>query len=85
MSGHNGFVACVCAIPPNEEHPQGLIATGSNDSTINIYSIDSPSPIHKLEGHTNTGIITQNHHSLLYYIIRYQGLLPTFSLLPCGW
>lgn len=55
MSGHSGFVACVCVIPPNDEYPQGLVATGSNDSMINVYSLELPAPLYKLEGHKGTG------------------------------
>jgi len=55
MSGHSGFVACVCVLPPSEEHPHGLIATGSNDNNIHIYDLETPSPLRKLEGHKDTG------------------------------
>ncbi|XP_067931333.1 phospholipase A-2-activating protein-like [Watersipora subatra] len=54
LSGHNGFVAAVCFLPETEEYPEGLIATGSNDKAIRIYSFDSPIPVLKLEGHTET-------------------------------
>ncbi|XP_053395858.1 phospholipase A-2-activating protein-like [Mercenaria mercenaria] len=54
MSGHSNFVASVCCLPPDDKHPHGLIFTGSNDSTILAFTLDSPQPLYKLEGHTST-------------------------------
>ncbi|KAL4236565.1 hypothetical protein ACF0H5_004950 [Mactra antiquata] len=54
MSGHSNFVASVCCFPPDDKHPHGIIFTGSNDSTILAFTLDSPSPIYKLEGHSST-------------------------------
>ncbi|CAH1775959.1 unnamed protein product [Owenia fusiformis] len=54
MSGHSNFVSCVCVCPPDDKHPTGLILTGSNDSMIFGYTLDSPQPILRLEGHSNT-------------------------------
>ena len=34
---------------------KGLIMTGSNDNTILAYTLESPEPIFKLEGHKDTG------------------------------
>ncbi|ESN99243.1 hypothetical protein HELRODRAFT_67216 [Helobdella robusta] len=54
MGGHENFISCVCTLPPDDEYPHGVILTGSNDHTINGYTIDSPAPVFKLTGHTNT-------------------------------
>lgn len=56
MSGHSNFVVAVCVMPPDERYPHGLIMTGSNDNNIHAYSLESPQPQFKLEGHTNTGM-----------------------------
>ena len=42
-------------MPPDDKYPQGLIVTGSNDKTILAFTLDSPKPIFKLEGHSDTG------------------------------
>lgn len=63
FSGHSGFVACVCVLPGTEEHPEGLIATGSNDQNIHVYSLESPAPLYKLEGHKDTGDCIENYIS----------------------
>ncbi|XP_071173054.1 phospholipase A-2-activating protein-like isoform X1 [Mytilus edulis] len=52
MSGHSNFISSVCYMPPDETYPQGIILTGSNDSTILAFTLNSPAPIYKLEGHT---------------------------------
>ncbi|KAL3869595.1 hypothetical protein ACJMK2_042263 [Sinanodonta woodiana] len=54
ISGHSNFVAAVCVMPPDDKHPYGLIYTGSNDHNILAFTLDSPQPIYKLTGHTNT-------------------------------
>ncbi|XP_072173006.1 phospholipase A-2-activating protein-like [Diadema setosum] len=54
MSGHQNFVSCVCVLPPSEKYTQGLIMTGSNDAKIHAYTLESPMPVYKLEGHKNT-------------------------------
>ncbi|ESP05233.1 hypothetical protein LOTGIDRAFT_227892 [Lottia gigantea] len=54
MSGHNNFVSSVCVMPPDDKYPNGLIFTGSNDSTILAYTLDSPQPIYKLTGHSSS-------------------------------
>ncbi|CAM1310261.1 PLAA (predicted) [Pycnogonum litorale] len=54
MVGPTNFVASVCCMPPNADHPHGLIVAGSNDSVIYCYNPDSPKPIHTLEGHAAT-------------------------------
>lgn len=55
MSGHSNFISSVCYMPPDETYPQGIILTGSNDSTILAFTLNSPAPIYKLEGHTENG------------------------------
>lgn len=54
MSGHSNFVASVCCLPPDDKYPHGLIFTGSNDSTILAFTLDSPQPLYTLTGHTST-------------------------------
>jgi len=48
-------VSAVCVLPPDEEFPNGLIVTGSNDHVIHAYTLDSPEPKFKLTGHTDNG------------------------------
>ena len=52
-SGHINLVTNVCVMPPDEKYPCGLIMTGSSDHAILAYTLDSPQPVFKLEGHTN--------------------------------
>lgn len=52
--GHMKFVSCVAAIyPVNENFPGGVICTGSNDKTINVYAPGNTSPVCVLQGHTD--------------------------------
>lgn len=37
LSGHTGFVSAICFIPPAEDHPRGLLATGCIDKLIRIF------------------------------------------------
>ena len=55
MTGHENFVSCVCVMPPDEKHPQGLVLTGSHDHDILAFTLESPKPLFKLSGHTDTG------------------------------
>ena len=55
MSGHGNFVAAVVVMPPDDQHPHGLIFTGSHDNDICAYTLDSPQPQFKLTGHTQAG------------------------------
>lgn len=55
MTGHSNFVSCVCIIAPNDAHPQGLVATGGNDSIICVFTLDQSQPLFRLQGHKNTG------------------------------
>ncbi|XP_076463194.1 phospholipase A-2-activating protein-like [Babylonia areolata] len=54
LQGHSNFVAAVCVLPPDDTHPEGLIATGSNDSTILLFAPGELQPVAKLTGHTST-------------------------------
>ncbi|CAH0395801.1 unnamed protein product [Bemisia tabaci] len=54
LHGHRNFVSSICALPPSDGFPDGLIVTGSNDKIINVYTPECSDPILKLEGHTNT-------------------------------
>lgn len=60
MTGHSNFVASVCCLPPDDKYPHGLIFTGSNDSTILAFTVESPQPIFKLTGHSGTGNLVCN-------------------------
>lgn len=52
--GHKKFVSCVAAMEPIKDmYPDGLILTGSNDKTINIYLPYDEIAILFLEGHNN--------------------------------
>lgn len=53
LEGHANFVISVCVTRPDDNYPEGLIYTGSNDRTILAYIPDVPDPIFKLEGHAN--------------------------------
>ncbi|KAK7867192.1 hypothetical protein R5R35_008386 [Gryllus longicercus] len=53
LLGHTNFVSCVCVLPPDSQFPKGLILTGSNDSNIRMFAVDSPQPIAVLKGHKN--------------------------------
>lgn len=55
LGGHVGFVSSVAVLPPDESNIHGIILTGSNDHTINAYTLDSPSPIYTLKGHEGNG------------------------------
>ncbi|GLG99497.1 Lissencephaly-1 homolog [Gryllus bimaculatus] len=55
LLGHTNFVSCVCVLPPDSQFPKGLILTGSNDSNIRMFAVDSPQPIAVLKGHKNVG------------------------------
>lgn len=54
LTGHSNFVASVCILPPDDNHPQGLICTGSNDSTILLFEPGKLEPVAKLIGHSST-------------------------------
>ncbi|XP_059472996.1 phospholipase A-2-activating protein [Neocloeon triangulifer] len=51
--GHTNYVSCVCAMPPNEAYPEGLVLSGSNDHTICAFHPVTEDLLFKLEGHTN--------------------------------
>ncbi|CAG8499469.1 10538_t:CDS:10 [Ambispora gerdemannii] len=51
--GHTHFVTSVAVFPATPEHPNGLIASGSSDKTINIWDPEHPQdPIYSLISHT---------------------------------
>lgn len=52
--GHSNFVSCVCWLPPCEAFPDGLVITGSNDSTILGYNLQDGALQINLKGHDNT-------------------------------
>ncbi|KAK9497672.1 hypothetical protein O3M35_004357 [Rhynocoris fuscipes] len=53
LVGGEQFINCVCFMPANETHRQGLIITGSQDSKVMIYDPSTPTPINVCRGHTN--------------------------------
>lgn len=53
LVGHSNFVSSVCVLPSNDEHPC-LIVTGCNDYIIRAFTLDSPTAIVVLKGHSNT-------------------------------
>ena len=48
LEGHANFVISVCVTRPDDNYPEGLIYTGSNDRTILAYIPDVPDPIFKV-------------------------------------
>uniref|UniRef100_A0A8C8RS36 Phospholipase A-2-activating protein n=1 Tax=Pelusios castaneus TaxID=367368 RepID=A0A8C8RS36_9SAUR len=54
MTGHSNFISCVCTIPSSDIYPHGLIATGSNDHNICIFTLNNTAPLYVLKGHKNT-------------------------------
>ena len=55
-TGHTGYVTSICAVFPDNNWPNGLIITGSRDSTILVYLPNQPTAIKQLTGHTDTGV-----------------------------
>lgn len=53
-SGHSSYVTSVCAILNDSSHPEGLVATGSRDTTILVFSLNGGQPVHTLTGHADT-------------------------------
>lgn len=53
LEGHANFVISVCVTLPDENYPEGLIYTGSNDRSILAFVPNVPDPLFKLEGHAN--------------------------------
>lgn len=54
---HKNYVIATCYIPPSDAFPDGLIATGSNDKTVCVYSPKQANHLFTLEGHEQTGTI----------------------------
>ena len=67
MSGHSNFIFCVTVMPPDDKYPQGLIVTGSSDKTILGFTLNSPRPVFKLEGHSETGTYYHTLSSICGY------------------
>ncbi|KAJ3197092.1 hypothetical protein HK101_006054 [Irineochytrium annulatum] len=52
--GHSHFVNCLLYVHPTEQFPQGVIISGSNDKTINVYDVTQPQdPVFTMLGHTD--------------------------------
>lgn len=54
-AGHSSYVSSVCVIPRDGTHSEGLVVTGSRDTTILMYPPRSAEPVHTLTGHSDTG------------------------------
>ncbi|XP_018497325.1 phospholipase A-2-activating protein [Galendromus occidentalis] len=52
LKGPTDFVSAVCAMPPSDQFPQGLILVGSHDCNIYCFNLESNSPLYKLLGHS---------------------------------
>ncbi|KAJ3262722.1 hypothetical protein HDU77_000238 [Chytriomyces hyalinus] len=54
-AGHSHFVVSLLFIQPSEEYPEGLIASGSADKSINVFDPrNDATPVFTLIGHTDT-------------------------------
>ncbi|KAG5463048.1 MAG: WD40-repeat-containing domain protein [Olpidium bornovanus] len=52
--GHSHFVNSLAYIKADESHPEGLVASGSSDKTINVFDPRSPQePVFSLIGHAD--------------------------------
>ncbi|CAB3368543.1 Hypothetical predicted protein [Cloeon dipterum] len=51
--GHTNYVSCVCAVPPSDTYPEGLVLSGSNDHSICAFNPATAELLFVLEGHTN--------------------------------
>ncbi|XP_063216584.1 phospholipase A-2-activating protein [Bacillus rossius redtenbacheri] len=54
LVGHTNYVSSVCWLPMSQQHPEGLVLTGSNDCTIRAYVPDKPEAVFVLKGHSGT-------------------------------
>ncbi|XP_076047621.1 phospholipase A2 activator protein [Oratosquilla oratoria] len=54
FKGHSGYVTSTCWVPCSDEHPDGLIMTGSQDHMILAYLPTCPDPLYQLKGHTDS-------------------------------
>ena len=53
FTGHQGFVNSVACLPASKEHPNGLIVSGGQDTTIQVWDPSQPDePVYILLGHT---------------------------------
>ncbi|KAJ9583075.1 hypothetical protein L9F63_022581 [Diploptera punctata] len=53
LVGHSNYVSSVCVLPANDDHTC-IIVTGCNDHNIRAFTLDSPTPLIVLKGHSNT-------------------------------
>eukprot|EP00128_Syssomonas_multiformis_P010173 Colp12_sorted_trinity150504_noHs@3633 len=54
LTGHTNYIICVAYVPPSELFPDGAIATGGLDRTINVYNHHtSNEPLMTLTGHND--------------------------------
>ncbi|CAF1399682.1 unnamed protein product [Adineta steineri] len=51
LSNHTNYIISTCYIPSCDQFPDGLIATGSNDKKICVYSAKQGTYLFSLEGH----------------------------------
>lgn len=54
FEGHTKYLSAVVIMPPDNEHIEGLVYTGSNDGKIRAFVPSNPEPDHVLEGHAST-------------------------------
>lgn len=64
-AGHSSYVSSVCVIPADGTHSEGLVATGSRDTTILVYPSRSAEPVYTLTGHSDTGQLV---YPVLFYL-----------------
>ncbi|UYV78210.1 PLAA [Cordylochernes scorpioides] len=60
LTGPTNYVACVCSLPPSDQHPYGLILVGCHDSAIYGLAPETNQPAYKLLGHNgpaNTSLV----------------------------
>jgi phospholipase A-2-activating protein len=60
FKGHTNYVSCVCAMPPDEFYPDGLVFSGSNDHNICAFNPVTAELVFQLEGHSNVGKLIKN-------------------------
>ena len=55
LKNHTNYIIATCYIPPNNQFPDGIIATGGNDKKICVYSAKQGTYLFTLEGHEQAG------------------------------
>ncbi|KAI8581223.1 hypothetical protein K450DRAFT_233707 [Umbelopsis ramanniana AG] len=54
-SGHTNYVNALAYLPPNEDHPNGLIVSSGAGKVIHVHDVDRPDePVYTLIGHEKT-------------------------------